>query len=177
MPGQEEETCKSSQTDCIQVDMVGCQTELTVKNMKDLEDAATSILAATKKQLCSTQLNEDAFLNDNEKTKFYTGLPNFTILMHVFNLLTPYIKSGTRTSLSKFQQFILVLMRTRLDALLQDLAYRFSISVATASRIFERWIDVMNIQLKFLNLWPEHEELRRTMPAVFKQNLATKLQL
>lgn len=154
--------------------MVKCQTELTGENMKDLEDV-TSLLAVTKKQLHSMQFNEDAFLNDNVKTRFYTGLPSFTILMHVLNLLTPYIKSGTRTSLSKFQQFILVLMRMKLDAPLQDLAYRFSISVATASRIFERWIDVMYIRLKFLILWPEREELMRTMPAVFKQNFGNKV--
>lgn len=101
--------------------MVKCQTELTGENIKDLEDV-TSLLAVTKKQLHSMQFNEDAFLNDNVKTRFYTGLPSFTILMHVLNLLTPYIKSGTRTSLSKFQQFILVLMRMKLDAPLQDLA-------------------------------------------------------
>ena len=89
--------------------------------------------------------------------------------------MSPYIKSGPTTSLPKFQQFILVLMRLRLDSPLQDLAYRFGISLATASRIFERWIDVMYTRLKFLIIWPEREELRCTMPSVFLKNFGNKV--
>ena len=53
---------------------------------------------------------------------------------------------------------------------LQDLAYRFKVSVPTASRVFNRGIDVMRARLDFLIQWPEREELRKTMPLVFRQN-------
>ena len=66
-------------------------------------------------------------------------------------------------------------MRLRLDSPLQDLAYRFGISLATASRIFERSIDVMYTRLKFLIIWPEREELRCTMPSVFLKNFRNKV--
>ena len=169
----ETETCKSCQTECFETRTAECQTLLTNKDVEkqnvDLQ-SATSQLTETKKKLNSLQFTQESFVNNNDRTKFYTGLPNFSILIHIFNLVSPFIKSGPTTSLTKFQQFILVLMRMRLDSLLQDLANRFGISMATVSRIFERWIDVMYIRLKFLILWSEREELQRTMPLVFKQN-------
>ena len=66
-------------------------------------------------------------------------------------------------------------MRMRLNLPLQDLAFRFNISLATASRIFEKWIDAMQVRLQFLIMWPEREELRRIMPTVFKHNFGNKV--
>ena len=176
--GEDTQNCKSSQTQSIPTEADECQTELTAEDLRkqstDLENA-TIKANELKQQLHAVHLTEESFSGNDEKTKFYTGLPTFTVLKHVFNLVSPYIKSGPTTSLLKFQQFILVLMRLRLDSPLQDLAYRFGISLATASRIFERWIDVMYTRLKFLIIWPEREELRCTMPSVFLKNFGNKV--
>lgn len=59
------------------------------------------------------QLNKDAFEGNDDKTKFYTGLPNFLVLMQVFELYEPFISQTHRSVLGKFEQFILVLMRLR----------------------------------------------------------------
>ena len=77
---------------------------------------------------------EQAFVND-DFTKFYTGLPNFRILKAVFNHVEPSILT-TGTKLSKFLEFILVLMKLRLNRQMQDLAYQFHVSVGTVSKIF-----------------------------------------
>ena len=59
---------------------------------------------------------------DNEKVKFYTGLPSFQILNTVFLQVSPYV---TRKSqyLTTFQEFILTLMKLKLDVPLKDLSY------------------------------------------------------
>lgn len=66
-------------------------------------------------------------------------------------------------------------MKVKLNIPFQDLAYRFGIHVSTASRILDKWIDAMSTRLQFLVMWPEREELRKTMPLVFKQNFGDKV--
>ena len=61
------------------------------------------------------------------------------------------------------------MMRLRLNLPFQDLAYRFNISTSTASRTFDKWIDVIVIVLKFLIKWRNREELQKTMPTDFVQ--------
>ncbi|XP_022793761.1 uncharacterized protein LOC111332642 isoform X1 [Stylophora pistillata] len=131
----------------------------------------TDELSSTKVQLLSLQLTMESFTNSDEKTKFYTGVPTFSLLMHVFNIIAPRIKITTQNALGQFQEFLLVLIRLKLNSPLQDLAFRSNISVPTTSRIFDKWTHVVSIRLKFLIQWPKHEELQATMPAVFQQFL------
>ena len=135
----------------------------------------TDELRSTKGQLLSTQLTEDSFRDNDDKTKFYTGIPSFSLLMHVLNLIAPHIKRNSQNSLCQFQEFLLVLIRLKLNSPLQDLAYRFNVSVPTAHRIFDRWIHVMSVRLNFLIQWPEQEELQATMPLVFQRNFGKKV--
>ena len=168
---------KCCQTENIVLAEEYCQTELDMAQldrqqiyMQDFTDE----LSSTKGQLLSVQLTEDSF-RDDDKTKFYTGIPKFSLLMHVLNLIAPHIKRNTQNALSQFQEFLLVLIRLKLNSPLQDLAYRFNISVPTAHRIFDRWIHVMSVRLKFLIQWPGHEELQATMPVVFQRNFGKKV--
>ena len=56
-----------------------------------------------------------------------------------------------------------------------DLAYSSGVSASTATRIFYRWIPIMSERLDFLIKWPDRENLRKTMPLVFKQNFGNKV--
>ena len=67
---------------------------------------------------------EAYFRSDDDKVKFYTGLPGFDILMTTFNFVSPH-STRRSPSLSLFQEFIMVLMELRLNVPIQDLAYRF----------------------------------------------------
>lgn len=100
------------------------------------------------------------------KTKFYTGVPTFSLLMHVFNIISPRIQRTIQNALGQFKEFLLVLIRLKFNSPLQDLAFRFNISVLTTSIIFDGLTHVMSIRLKFLIQRPKHEELQATMPAV-----------
>ena len=62
----------------------------------------------------------------------------------------------------------MVLIKLRLNVPLQDLAYRFVMSVTIVSKIFSYWTVVMDVRLKFMISWPEREKLWQTMPMCFQ---------
>lgn len=107
-----------------------CQTSLTVEDME--REAcfirnSTTELNELKKQLLNIEISRQAFSENDEKTKFYTGIPNFVLLTHVFNLVAPHVKHTSTNVLSQFQEFLITLMKLKLNSPLQDLAFRFGI--------------------------------------------------
>lgn len=104
---------------------------------------------------------------NDECTKFYTGLTSWSIFNHLATFLCTMCPKHTSV-LSPFDSLILTLMRLRLNLRMEDLAYRFNIGSSTASDVFNRYIDLMYVHLKFLIKWPSQETCRANMPQVFK---------
>ena len=75
-----------------------------------------------------SEISVESFRNDDEKVKYYTGLPSFHMLMVVYRMLQNYIIDSNWSTLSKFQKLVLVLMTLRLNIPVHDLAYRFDVS-------------------------------------------------
>ena len=76
---------------------VECQTDITIDDMYKTEQSIdNTIIEITdlKKNVLDSELSQKCFQNDNEKTKFYTGLPSFSILMGVFGLISGQITSN-----------------------------------------------------------------------------------
>ena len=137
------------QTDCIQC----------------LEDKCTSVRVAEK-----YLLTDDGFKSD-DAIKFYTGLPSYPRLKAVFDLASGYIKGKHGNSLlTLFQEFLLTLMKIRLNLRDQDLGFRFSVSQFTVSRIFLKWIDILYVHLKPIIQWPSREAVAKTMPFDFRRD-------
>lgn len=108
----------------------GTQTDLTA----DCIDHLVTENAALRKALQYTvgrvnllQMTEDSLASDDRRIKFYTGLRTYAILLALFNFLERGISHGPRNSLSKFQEFMLTLVRLRLGVPIQDLAFRFGV--------------------------------------------------
>ena len=157
---------------------MGCQTDLSFLQIREKEQCIqnmTSEVVELKKKAMEADLTEESFQASEEKTKFYTVIANFPILKQIISICSPYIFSGSSNILTKFQELILVLMRLHLNMPFKDLAFRFGISKPTASRIFDKWIDVLNVRLNFLIIWPERKNLREAMPIVFKQNFEDRV--
>ena len=122
----------------------------------------------------SYQAPDDDYFDTDEKVKFYTGLSSSYLLKIVFDHVAPHV---TRKSLSltKFQEFVLVLIKLRLNVPLKDVAFRFNISRSTASRIFSFWIAVMDIRLSPMISLPDREKLWNTMPMCFQYAFGKKV--
>ena len=128
------------------------------------------LFASNKKVI---KFDKEYFRNSEDKVLFYTGLPSYEILNFVFELVSPSVSCRSH-SLSPFQEFVMVLIKLRLDVPLQDLACHFNISVPTVSRTFHSWLMTMDIRLSPFVHWPDRESLIRTMPQCFKFSFGTK---
>lgn len=117
---------------------------------------------------------EEEFRNDNKKVQFYTGLPSFDILNIVFHRIVPFVNRKSQL-LTRFEEFIMTIMKLKLNMPFEDLAYRFNVSVSTVSRTFQAWIIVMDCRLQPFIKWPEHEALWHTMPQCFQQSFGKKV--
>ena len=116
----------------------------------------------------------EAGSQSDAKVRFYTGLPSYEVLMAVFEHVSSHFSRPTQ-NLSRFQEFFMVLIKLRLNVPLQDLAYRFMVSVTTVSRIFSYWMVVVDFRLKFMISWPEREQLWQTMPMCFQYAFGKKV--
>ena len=103
------------------------------------------------------------------------GLPGFDVLNTTFCFVSPFVSRKSKT-LTLFQEFVMVLIKlhVRLNVPLQDLAFRFGVSLSTVSRTFTAWLTVMDVRLSPLIRWPERDELWCTMPMCFQFPLGKK---
>lgn len=118
-------------------------------------------------------VTEEAFQNNEELTKYYTGLPNFSMLHMVFKLVKQLVRHSPNNVLTQFQEFIVTLIRLRLNTPLRDLAYRFEVSEATISRSITKWVDGLYLGLDRVIRWPTRKQLKRTMPMCFRAAFGT----
>ena len=109
------------------------------------------------------------FEDHDEKVKYYTGIPNYQTLIAVFSFVSSGMVACSRTSLSLFQLFVMVLIKLRLNLGDQDLAYRFNVSQSTVTRQMQKWIDIFYVRLGPLVKWPDRDELIKTMPMSFRR--------
>ena len=161
------ETCDAScQTEMSSADISKLEFELRLRNTEIHE---------LRDKVLQTSLSEESFQNNDEKVLFYTGLPNFALMMTLLHFLESFVTTTARTSLTKFQQFLLTMMRLRLNLPLCDLGYRNGVSTSTVFRVFNTWLDVFHVRLSPLIRWPSRDELWKTMPLSFRKNFGTKV--
>ena len=128
----------------------------------------------TNLTFCTQPFTEESFsVNGKDYVKFYTGLTDFDVLKAVFDIVAPPVLY--KTKLTQFQEFVLTLIKLRLDLPYKDLAYRFGLSLTTVSRIFSKWLSIMDVRLKFLIIWPDRESLRKTVPQCFRSSFGDKV--
>ncbi|XP_021346079.1 uncharacterized protein LOC110445671 [Mizuhopecten yessoensis] len=130
--------------------------------------------------------------NDDEKTKYYTGYPNYatfllfftTFCKHGAEKLTywegekrtqlhaedrkyshPNIeKPGKKRSLRTIDEFFMVCLKLRHGLRQEFLADLFSVSVMTVSRIINTWINFMFDHMQSLIPWPSREQILSNLP-------------
>ena len=122
------------------------------------------------------EASDKDFFDTDKKIRFYTGLPSWKILMVVFEHVAKYITCTCHSqSPNTYQEFDMVLIKLRLNVPIQDLAYRFIVSISPVSRIFSSWMVVMDARLSPLVPWPDRERLWRTTPMSFQYALGKQV--
>ena len=126
-------------------------------------------LESANKKLSAKVLSRESLCDSDAKVQyFFTGLQSYKILELVFELVTSGLPdSFAYSSCSVFDQFLLVMMRLRLNLGVQDLGYRFDIHPSTVCCYFSKWLDVLYTKLHCFINWPERDNLLKTMPMVF----------
>ncbi len=167
------ELCTPGNADAPVVAQPSCSvmTEISMEDIASLQDRVhelTNENQMLKAAIDRQTLSEQFFKDDDNRVKFYTGLPSFTMLMALFVFVSPFVDIS-RTALPPFQQFLMVLMKLRLNLGNQYLAYQFGIHQSNVSRNFKKWMNVMYERLGQLVRWPEREQLMKTMPMEFRK--------
>ncbi|XP_014677460.1 PREDICTED: uncharacterized protein LOC106817312 isoform X1 [Priapulus caudatus] len=112
---------------------------------------------ALKSQLNSFRYSQESFEGNDEKVKYYTGLPSYLALISLLELVVHFIPSVKGSNLGSFERLTMTLMRIKLNLPIQDLAYRFQTSTSTVSRTF---LVVLHVQT--------------TMPLEFRKHFGKK---
>ncbi|KAG5277139.1 hypothetical protein AALO_G00113970 [Alosa alosa] len=119
-----------------------------------------------KEELEEYRMDERFLRGDDEKVKYYTGLPNFAIFQAMLLNILPYIHQGKR-KLTAFQCVLLTLMRLRLDLPFQHLSHLFQVHRTTVGVAFQQTIEVLYARLSLIVHWPSRDCLMVSMPHQF----------
>ena len=77
-------------------------------------------------------------------------------------------KTGPRRKLSRFQEFVITLLRIRLGLFEFILADIFGISVSRVSQTVATWLNYMHTVFNPLLKWPSTEQVKKFMPKCFR---------
>ena len=155
------------------------QTELTSSTVTSIQEELSKCHSIIQDMTIALVQSVPCFcmesLQKEDTVRFYTGLPNFQILKAVFDHVVQSQLISMSQKLTPFQEFMLVMVKLRLNCASQDLAYRFRISTTTVSRILLKWLTIMDIRLKSLIFWPDRDALQKTMPDCFQASFGKKV--
>ena len=139
------------------------------KQLREEIEAKREKIGEPREKVSDISFNLDSAM----EVETETGTATQTVLQTVLQYVSKFVLRKSPT-LSQFQEFVLTLMKLKLNMPMQDLAYRFGISIATVSRTFYAWMVVFDARLAFLIRWPEREDLWQTMPQCFQVAFGNK---
>ena len=127
-----------TQTDGISITELRAELNHAYETIRQLKDQVSQLSLFTES---SFQSQSDKFI------QHYTGLSNFKVVKAIYDFVSNGSKFG-RTKLTPFQEYLLTLVKLRHNFSMQDLAHRFGIHSSTVSRIFLKWLVIMDIRLE-----------------------------
>ena len=134
--------------------------------------------------------------HSDELIKLYTGLPSYALFHWIFEEVKPhasnmhYFKGKASKSDKKYQkknqekpgrkrsqalddEFLMTLMKLRLNLREDDLAFRFGVSQSTVSQVISTWVPFLDKELKVFIHWPSKEETLKYYPQCFHKYKGT----
>lgn len=135
----------SSQTLELSTEVIGLRNKLI-----ELEQANAEL---RRKLSTCTSFGHDFIAGDDAKTSYYTGFPNYATLISVLKHTTKHV-NRVKTKLSKEDEIFLALVKLKHNPAVEDLGYRFRISLSLVRKTFHVWLDALYCSLGGLIMWP-----------------------
>ena len=135
-----------------------------ISNLRQERDNARKKLSFAESKF----LSYNKIKINHKKVKYYTGI-TAEKFDAIFNYLQPSLPETFRCKMSFEDQFLMTLVKLRLDLQFENLADQFNCATSSAHGIFQRWIDLLYTKLQFLIKWPDHDAGLKTLPHVFRQ--------
>ena len=138
------------------------------------------------------EISIERIKHSNDLIMLYTGLPDFLTFQALFESLIEHgvdklctesvgeinVNSlGRKRKLRRVDEFLMVMMRLRLELLVKDLECRFKISASAISKIFNSWILFMCECMRSLIVLPELDVLQARVPKCFEKFSDTRVVL
>ena len=108
---------------------------------------------------------------NNDASMYLTGL-TWDVFEVLNETLKPILKvtGNSNTKMPPGNQLLMVLVRLRLNMPFDYLSMQTKLSKSTINRYFQKVIEVMYDELRFLVHWPDREHIFQTIPPIFKAN-------
>ncbi|XP_061841206.1 uncharacterized protein [Nerophis lumbriciformis] len=153
-----------------------CASEDCKRHIQSLESECQALRTENellKDNIKRIGLNEMLLKNNDENVNFLTGLPTFSLLMTLFHSVAPFLKH--KSYLTSFQQFMLTLIKLRLNLSFDFLANYFAVDSTAVSQLFNYCINVIYYRLvpRFV-MWPDRESLAKSLPSLFRNSTFEK---
>lgn len=128
----------------------------------------------------------DNIAGNDKLVNLYTGFPSDDILLAFFEFLGPAVANlnywgekererirHRQRKLDPVDQFLLMLMKLKLNLHSLDLAVRFGISESLVSRYITTWVCFLYQHLKEIEWMPTVEQVTSTLPHAFRDKYPT----
>ena len=147
--------------------------QLNYEGQLRIKDQKLEMLQEKIDDFSRRQLTFEALQGDDKMVLFYTGLPNFATLQLVYDLalkVLPSTRPHGNRKLDNFTEYLLTLVKLRLNLRNAHLGYHFGISESIVTQVLHKWLNILYTTLKFLIRWPSREEVRATLPECFHES-------
>jgi len=141
------------------------------------------------------KLNRRAFVSAVQSSDaqcfYYTGIPTVALLLYLFTWLKASAQNiklwdgnrkglprktvgRKRAVLTRFQEFLLVLVRIRQGFDTAHVSYLFGVSQSHVCRVFSAWVIFLHHCIKPLIVWPSQSLVKSNLPNSFKRYPRTR---
>ena len=172
-PGEKyiQDQSQSSEKQCKSI-----QTDLTLEKLQQIKNnnLCERLTTKEKARVENKIYHFQTYIDDPEKVSFYTGLNGLSAMREVFNIVESEMSCTSKT-LTVEEEFLICLIKLKMNYLFQDIAYHLNVSVITVEESFHRTLDLMYIKLKYLVKWPSREKLKKSMCQSFKNDFRQKV--
>lgn len=103
-------------------------------------------IAQLEDQVRKLKYSPEMFENDDKRTEYFTGMDSFVTMITLYNTCEESLPASSQ--LTKFEIYILTLLRLRLKLPLTFLGYMFGVSPKAANFFYDQCLTVLHGSLR-----------------------------